>query len=72
MNLTRYFMLKAPMDDRFGPADIPAVWNLAKYKAGAASCPLRRRHHDVHSVMIDSALGVLGAPRPTRPTSTPR
>jgi mono/diheme cytochrome c family protein len=62
MNLTRYFMLKAPMDDRFGPADIPAVWNLAKYKAETGQLPnYAGDTHDVHSVMIDSALGVLGA-----------
>jgi hypothetical protein len=63
MNLTKYFMIKAPMDDTFGPADIPAVWNLKPSTSGTRA-PLPNYAgdtHDVHSVMIDSALGVLGA-----------
>jgi hypothetical protein len=44
MNLTKYFMIRAPMDDTFGPADIPAVWNLGKYHGTRASAQLRRRH----------------------------
>ena len=63
MNLTRYFMIKAPMDDNFGPADMPAVWNLKKYNPAIGSRPnYAADTHDVHSVVIDSALGVLGAP----------
>jgi hypothetical protein len=31
MNLTKYFMIRAPMDDTFGPTDMPSVWNLKKY-----------------------------------------
>ena len=31
MNLTKYFMLKLPMDDSFGPTDMPSIWNLKKY-----------------------------------------
>ena len=33
MNLTKYFMIRWPMDDSFGPTDMPSVWNLGKYKA---------------------------------------
>jgi hypothetical protein len=32
MNLTKYFMVKQPMDDTFGPTDMPSVWNLRKYR----------------------------------------
>jgi len=62
MNLTKYFMIKAPMDDTFGPTDMPTIWNLKKYVwekghrmnyAGDSSDP--------YSVIMDSALGVLGA-----------
>jgi len=62
MNLTKYFMIKAPMDDTFGPTDMPSVWNLKKYVwdkdhrmnyAGDS--------HDPGSVIMDSALGLLGA-----------
>ncbi len=63
MNLTKYFMIKAPMDDTFGPADMPAIWNLQKYEPARGSLPnYAGDTHDVHSVVIDSALGVLGAP----------
>ena len=62
MNLTRYFMVREPMDDKFGPADIPDVWNLAQYRDAEGRLPnYAGDTHDVHSVMIDSALGVLGA-----------
>jgi len=63
MNLTKYFMIKVPMDDTFGPTDMPSIWNLKKYNheknmrmnwAGDS--------HDARSVIIDSALGLLGAP----------
>jgi hypothetical protein len=40
MNLTRYFMVREPMDDKFGPADIPDVWNLAQ--TPKAACPTTR------------------------------
>jgi hypothetical protein len=42
MNLTRYFMVREPMDDKFGPADIPDVWNLAQYRDAEAACPTTR------------------------------
>ncbi len=32
MNLTKYFMVKQPMDDTFGPTDMPSLWNLQKYQ----------------------------------------
>ena len=31
MNLTKYFMIKLPMDDTLGPTDMPSIWNLKKY-----------------------------------------
>jgi mono/diheme cytochrome c family protein len=62
MNLTKYFMIRWPMDDSFGPTDMPSVWNLKKYVH-------ERNHrmnfagdsHDAYSVVIDSALGLMGA-----------
>ena len=68
MNLTKCFMINAPMDNTFGPTDMPSVWNLKKYVwdkghrmnyAGDSHAP--------YSVIMDSALGLLGAPRRTRP-----
>ncbi|OZA43417.1 MAG: hypothetical protein B7X81_11300 [Hydrogenophilales bacterium 17-61-76] len=32
MNLTKYFMIRWPMDDSFGPTDMPSIWNLKKYQ----------------------------------------
>ena len=62
MNLTKYFMIRAPMDDTFGPTDIPAIWNLGKYHWDKGQrLNYAGDSHDVHSVVIDSALGVLGA-----------
>ena len=69
MNLTKYFMLKLPMDDSFGPTDMPSIWNLQEIR--------RRRRtrmnwagdsHDAYSVIIDSALGLIG--RGARRTSS--
>lgn len=63
MNLTKYFMIEAPMDDSFGPTDMPALWNLDKYKPEKGHfMNLAGDSHDARSVIIDSALGVLGAP----------
>jgi mono/diheme cytochrome c family protein len=63
MNLTKYFMIKVPMDDTFGPTDMPSIWNLQKYKPEKG---MRMNwagdSHDPRSVIIDSALGLLGAP----------
>ena len=62
MNLTKYFMIKAPMDDTFGPTDMPSLWNLNKYKAEKGHVMnFAGDSHDARSVIIDSALGVLGA-----------
>ncbi len=62
MNLTKYFMIKLPMDDSFGPGDIPPIWNLKKYDAPGTTMNWSGDSHDAYSVIIDSALGVLGAP----------
>jgi mono/diheme cytochrome c family protein len=62
MNLTKYFMIKAPMDDTFGPTDMPSVWNLQKYKPEKGMfMNLAGDSHDAYSVIMDSALGLLGA-----------
>ena len=62
MNLTKYFMIKFPMDDTFGPTDMPSLWNLQKYKPEKGHVMnLAGDSHDARSVIIDSALGVLGA-----------
>lgn len=62
MNLTKYFMLELPMDDSFGPDDIPSIWNLKKYDAPGTTMNHAGDSWDAYSVIIDSALGVLGAP----------
>ncbi len=62
MNLTKYFMIEAPMDDTFGPTDMPSVWNLKKYKPEEGMfMNLAGDSHDAYSVIMDSALGLLGA-----------
>jgi mono/diheme cytochrome c family protein len=62
MNLTKYFMIKAPMDDTFGPTDMPSVWNLKKYVWDKGHrMNYAGDSHDAHSVIMDSALGLLGA-----------
>jgi mono/diheme cytochrome c family protein len=62
MNLTKYFMIELPMDDTFGPTDIPSIWNLKKYDAAGTTMNWSGDSHDAYSVIIDSALGLLGAP----------
>ena len=62
MNLTKYFMLELPMDNTFGPGDIPSIWNLKKYDVAGTTMNWSGDSHDAYSVIIDSALGVLGAP----------
>ena len=62
MNLTKYFMIETPMDESFGPSDIPSIWNLKKYDAPGTTMNWAGDSHDSYSVVIDSALGVLGAP----------
>ncbi|MCB1800277.1 MAG: hypothetical protein KDI82_01180 [Gammaproteobacteria bacterium] len=62
MNLTKYFMIRWPMDDSFGPTDMPSVWNLKKYRAAAGHrMNFAGDSHDAYSVIIDSALGLMGA-----------
>jgi mono/diheme cytochrome c family protein len=62
MNLTKYFMIKAPMDDTFGPTDMPSVWNLKKYVWDKGHrMNYAGDSHDAGSVIMDSALGLLGA-----------
>jgi hypothetical protein len=53
-------MIKVPMDDSVGPSDIPSIWNLKKYAAGT-TMNWAGDSHDSYSVVIDSALGLLGA-----------
>jgi mono/diheme cytochrome c family protein len=61
MNLTKYFMLQLPMDDTFGPTDMPSIWNLKKYDAPDNRMNWAGDSHDAYSVIIDSALGLLGS-----------
>lgn len=62
MNLTKYFLLRVPMDNSIGPTDMPPVWNLKKYKPEKGMLMnLAGDSHDARSVIIDSALGLLGA-----------
>lgn len=63
MNLTKYFMIEMPMDDSYGPTDMPSIWNLKKYKPEQGMfLNLAGDSHDAYSVIMDSALGLLGAP----------
>jgi hypothetical protein len=62
MNLTKYFMIKWKMDDSFGPTDMPSVWNLKKYQPERGNLMnWAGDSHDPRSVIMDSALGLLGA-----------
>jgi hypothetical protein len=62
MNLTKYFMVRMPMDDTFGPTDMPSIWNLQKYQWDKGMrMNLAGDSHDAQSVITDSALGLLGA-----------
>ena len=61
MNLTKYFMLELPMDDSFGPTDMPSIWNLKKYDAPASRMNWAGDSYDAYSVIIDSALGLVGS-----------
>jgi mono/diheme cytochrome c family protein len=63
MNLTKYFMIKQPMDNTFGPTDMPSIWNLHKYKPEKGMfLNFAGDSHDPYSVIMDSAMGLLGAP----------
>lgn len=62
MNLTKYFMIRLPMDDTFGPSDMPSIWNLKKYDPpDKHTLNWAGDSHDAYSVVIDSALGAIGA-----------
>ena len=62
MNLTKYFMIRQPMDDTFGPTDMPSIWNLNKYKPEKGMfLNFAGDSHDPYSVIMDSAMGLLGA-----------
>jgi len=62
MNLTKYFMIRWPMDDSFGPTDMPSIWNLKKYRHELGHrMNFAGDSHDAYSVIIDSALGLMGA-----------
>jgi mono/diheme cytochrome c family protein len=76
MNLTKYFLTTSPLDDTLGPTDMPSIWNIGKYKSqprtplkveqfNCAANSLTRMNFagdscDAHSVIIDSALGLVG------------
>lgn len=61
MNLTKYFMIELPMDDTYGPSDMPSIWNLKKYDPEYMTLNWDGATHDAYSVIMDSALGLLGA-----------
>lgn len=61
MNLTKYFLVGSPMDDSIGPCDMPSIWNLKKYDGKEVTLNWAGDSHDTHSVIIDSALGLIGA-----------
>jgi mono/diheme cytochrome c family protein len=66
MNLTKYFLTTSPMDPTLGPTDMPSVWNLKKYKLNPGTqMNLAGDSWDANSVIIDSALGLLGAAPPS-------
>jgi hypothetical protein len=62
MNLTKYFLIRSPMDNSIGPTDMPSIWNLKKYRPEKGMLMnLAGDSHDARSVIIDSALGLLAA-----------
>ena len=73
MNLTKYFMTSLPVDNTTGQADFPSIWNLKvrkpqkdgekRYLNWSCDTPA------VRSVIIDSALGLGGAPDQRNPIS---
>ena len=67
MNLTKYFMIEVdpPDDGTYGPTDFPSIWNLAKYDSAEDDPDPQRLNlagdtWDAYSVVMDSALGLLG------------
>jgi hypothetical protein len=61
MNLTKYFLTGSEMDQTLGPTDMPSVWNLYKYNVERNRLNFAGDSYDANSVIIDSALGLLGA-----------
>jgi len=62
MNLTKYFLTTSPVDDTLGPTDMPSIWNLKKYKTNPNTrLNFAGDSYDANTVIIDSALGVMGA-----------
>ncbi len=68
MNLTKYFMIEVdpPDDGTFGPTDFPSIWNLKKYDSPEGAGNPQRLNlagdtWDAYSVVMDSALGLMGA-----------
>lgn len=62
MNLTKYFMTTMPMDNSTGQADFPSNWNLQSRKGTNLFLNWSCDTPAVHSVLIDSALGLGAAP----------
>jgi hypothetical protein len=62
MNLTKYFMIRAPMDDTFGPTDMPSLWNIKKYRLGAGP-PHELRRRQPRRLLGDHGLGTRPARR---------
>ncbi len=62
MNLTKYFMLGRKEDGSYGPADMPSIWNLDKYRDGM-TMNWDGASWDPRSVLVDSALGIVIKPQ---------
>src|ERR1039457_1864675 len=62
MNLTKYFMTSMPVDNSVGQADFPSNWNLQSRKDTNLFLNWSCDTPAVHSVLIDSALGLGAAP----------
>jgi hypothetical protein len=61
MNLTKYFLTTSPLDETLGPTDMPSIWNIGKYKTREGTrMNFAGDSYDANSVIIDSALGLLG------------
>jgi mono/diheme cytochrome c family protein len=67
MNLTKYFMTSMATDNTTGQADFPSVWNLKIRKGDGLYLNWSCDTPAVHSVLIDSALGLGAAPDSTVP-----
>ena len=50
---------------------MPSIWNLKKYHRKGSADELGGDSHDANSVIIDSALGLIGA-RPANDKTLPR